>query len=60
MLYPIEVKLTANPNRGMAKGIEAFLSAHAHLHCGPGALLCAVEQPRWVRENVLAIPWNLV
>lgn len=60
MLYPIEIKLTANPNRRMARGIEAFQAAHAHLNCAPGVLLCPVEQTRWVSENVLAIPWNLI
>jgi hypothetical protein len=44
----------------MVSGIEAFRQAHPHLQVANGALLCAVEQPRWVSETVLAWPWNLV
>ena len=25
-----------------------------------GALLCAVEQPRWLSAEVMALPWNLL
>jgi len=44
----------------MTSGIEAFRLAHPHLRLAKGALLCAVEQPRWLSESVLALPWNLV
>ncbi len=60
MFHPVEIKLTANPNRRMVSGIEAFRAAHPHLNCRPGALLCAVERALWVSEHVLAIPWNLI
>jgi len=60
ILYPFEIKLTAAPTRRMVSGIEAFRQAHPHLQVAKGALLCAVEQPRWVSETVLAWPWNLV
>jgi uncharacterized protein len=59
-LYPFEVKLTANPTRRMASGIQAFRQAYPQLHIAPGAILCAVDKPRWVAEDVLAIPWNLL
>jgi predicted AAA+ superfamily ATPase len=59
-LYPFEIKLTAAPTRRMAAGIAAFRQAHPHLRLANGALLCAVEQPRWLSESVLALPWNLV
>ena len=60
ILYPFEIKLTAAPTRRMTSGIEAFRQAHPHLRLAKGALLCAVEQPRWLSESVLALPWNLV
>ncbi|MGB8144901.1 MAG: DUF4143 domain-containing protein [Chromatiaceae bacterium] len=60
ILYPFEIKLTAAPNRRMASGIEAFRHVHTHLRVAKGALLCAVEQPRWINESVLALPWNLL
>lgn len=59
VLYPIEIKLTAAPTRRMASGIAAFRAAHGHRHVGPGALLCAIDAPRWLADDVLALPWNL-
>ena len=60
MLYPFEIKLTASPGGRQASGIEAFRAAHAHLNVGIGGLICAVDEPRWVADRVLAIPWNLL
>lgn len=60
MLYPFEIKLTAAPNRRMASGIEAFRQAHPHLKVATGALFCAIEQPRWISAEVMALPWNLL
>ena len=60
ILYPFEIKLTASPNRRMVSGIEAFRKAHTHLKVANGALLCAIEQPRWISEKVMALPWNLL
>lgn len=57
-LYPVEIKLTAAPTRRMASGIEAF--HQAQLRVAKGLLLCAIDQPRWLSETVLAVPWNLV
>jgi hypothetical protein len=59
MLYPLEIKLTAAPGRRQASGIEAFRAAHAHRRVGQGAVICAVDTPRWLADEVLAIPWNL-
>lgn len=58
MLYPIEIKLTAAPGRRQASGIEAFFAAHAHRRMGLGAVICAVDTPRWLCDRVVAIPWN--
>ena len=60
VLYPVEIKLTGAPGRRQASGIEAFRSAHTHLRIGRGAMICAVDSPRWLTEDVLAIPWNLL
>lgn len=59
-LHPFEIKLTAAPTRRMASGITAFREAHTHLDVAVGALLCAVDQPRWITEDVMALPWNLL
>ncbi len=60
VLYPFEFKLTAAPNRRMASGLEAFRQAHGHLRVATGALICAVEQPRWISETAVALPWDLL
>lgn len=60
VLYPFEFKLTAAPNRRMASGLEAFQQAHGHLRVTIGALICAVEQPRWISETAVALPWDLL
>jgi len=58
-LYPIEIKLTANPTRRTASGILAFRAAHPDRKLANGMVLCAVEEPRWIADEVLALPWNL-
>jgi len=59
-LYPFEFKLTTNPTRRDGSGITAFKAAYPDRRIGMGAIICAVERPRWVMENILAIPWNLL
>lgn len=59
-LYPFEFKLTTNPTRRDGSGITAFRAAYPHRRVGAGAIICAVEYPRWVMDNILAIPWNLL
>jgi hypothetical protein len=60
VLHPFEVKLTGNPLRRDASGIAAFRKSHPELRVGKGALLCGVERPFWVTEDVAALPWNLI
>ena len=59
VLYPVEIKLTASPGRRTASGIEAFRAAHPHRAVGMGLVICAVDTPRWLADNTLALPWNL-
>jgi predicted AAA+ superfamily ATPase len=59
-LYPFEFKLTTNPTRRDGSGITAFRASYPHRRIGMGAIICAVEQPRWIMDNILAIPWNLL
>ncbi len=58
-LHPIEVKLTAQPTRKQTLGLQAFRKAHPDQRIGHGLMLCAVDQPRWISEDVLALPWNV-
>jgi uncharacterized protein len=59
-LHPIEIKLTAQPTRKQTLGLQAFRKAHPDQRIGHGLMLCAVEQPRWISEEVLALPWNML
>ena len=58
VLYPFEMKLTANPSPRDASGLTASRQAHRDLQIGAGAILCAVERPRGITEDTAAIPWN--
>jgi hypothetical protein len=58
VLYPFEIKLTAQPTRRDASSTTAFREAHPSLKIGKGAILCAAERPLWMAEDVAAIPWN--
>lgn len=60
VFYPFEIKLTASPGRRQASGLAAFRAAHPHLKVGLGGMICAVEAPRWLANDVLAVPWNLL
>lgn len=59
VLYPFEMKLTANPSGYDVSGLSAFRRAHRGLKIGTGAILCAVDRPRWIAEDTAAIPWNM-
>jgi hypothetical protein len=38
---------------------DLFLrNAHRDLRIGAGAVLCAVDRPRWITEDTSALPWN--
>jgi hypothetical protein len=41
-------------------GLQAFRRAHPDQRIGHGLMLCAIDQPRWISEDVLALPWNLL
>lgn len=60
VIHPFEIKLTANPGMRQASGLRAFRAAHPHRKISAGALICAVAEPRWIADDVFAIPWNLL
>ncbi len=59
-LFPFEFKLTTRPSRRSASGIAAFKAAHPGRNIGKGAVVCAVEKPYWITDDVMAIPWNIL
>lgn len=60
VLYPIEIKLTGAPTRNQCSGLDAFRAAHPHRKVGLGLMICAIDAPRWLSDQSVAIPWNLV
>lgn len=56
-LYPIEIKAKSNPNRKDVRGFAAFRECFPKEEIHDGLLICAIEQPRRLSENVVAIPW---
>jgi hypothetical protein len=58
LLFPMEIKITSNPRPNDASGLTVFRAAHPSPRLAPGLIVCAVEQPRRVTPDVMAIPWN--
>lgn len=57
VLHPVEIKAKSNPNRNDGRGIGAFRECFPREKIGAGLLVCAVEKPLWLAENLLAVPW---
>ena len=56
-LYPIEIKAKSNPNRKDVRGFAAFRECFPKEEFHDGLLICAIEQPRRLSDNVVAVPW---
>ena len=54
LLFPLEVKLSATPNRRHLRGIRSLARTGAPL--GSGAVLCLVEEPYPLDRSVMAVP----
>lgn len=59
-LFPFEFKLTTRPSKRDATGITAFKAAYPAKNIGKGAIVCAVEKPYWITNDVMALPWNIL
>lgn len=55
ILYPVEIKLSANPRTEMAAA-NPILDKIPERKRGTGIILCRVEKKVYLRENVLALP----
>jgi predicted AAA+ superfamily ATPase len=60
VIYPFEFKLTTRPSRRDVSGIAAFKASYPGRVVANGAIVCAVEKPYWITNDVMAIPWNLL
>lgn len=55
ILYPIEIKMTANPKASMASA-NTILDKVSEKKRGTGVILCMVDKMTWLRENLVALP----
>jgi len=58
-ITPIEIKRTASPEKSMAANFTAVKVNPPEL-LGAGAILCSVETPRLLEENLFAVPISLI
>lgn len=54
-LYPIEIKMTTNPNEGMIKAFDV-LNKIENRKIGNGAIICNVNTTTKIKDNIYAIP----
>jgi predicted AAA+ superfamily ATPase len=57
VLYPIEIKARSNPTRNDGRGIGAFRECFPKENVGHGLIICAVEKPVRLAEQLTAVPW---
>lgn len=58
-LYPIEIKMTGNPTKAMAKHF-AVLDAIPDKQRGMGCIICQYDKLLYVSENVVALPVDYI
>ena len=55
ILYPVEIKMTGNPNAAMG-GTNPILDKIPDKKRGMGVILCLVDRKIYLRENLIALP----
>ena len=56
-IYPIEIKITANPTKKMAKAFELLQQLpHNELSIAHGTIINQYPQKLWLAENLVALP----
>lgn len=58
-LYPIEIKMSANPKPAMADAFDV-LDRIPDKKRGIGVVLCMYGSPLWLRENTVALPVEFI
>ncbi len=56
-LFPIEIKAAAHPKPEDGKGIKNFRETFPKENIRTGLIICSVEKPFRVTENLIAAPW---
>ena len=57
-VIPVEIKWTNAPQRKDIRHLDTFLSLHKHI-ANRGFLVCRIDKPRKMSDNITAIPWDL-
>jgi hypothetical protein len=58
ILFPIEIKLTANPTKKHTTGIMAFRKTYPNLKIALGLVICPCEKGVRISETDYALPWD--
>lgn len=59
ILYPVEIKMSANPKASMAAA-NTILDKIPERKRGMGTILCLVDEKMYLRENLMALPITYV
>lgn len=59
VLYPVEIKLSANPKASMASA-NMILDKIEEKKRGMGVILCLTEQKLYLRDNLIALPIHYI
>ena len=59
ILYPVEIKMSANPKANMAS-TNVVLDKITNKNRGMGIVLCLVDKKEYLRDNLLALPLEYI
>lgn len=59
ILYPVEIKMTANPKASMASA-NTILDKIEEKKRGTGVILCMIDKMTWLRDNLVALPVSYI
>jgi predicted AAA+ superfamily ATPase len=58
-LYPIEIKLSANPKLSMTNAFDVLDDIPSKKR-GIGAIICMYDRPLWLKSNIVALPVEFI
>jgi len=58
VLFPVEIKLTANPTKKHTTGITAFRKTYPNIRIASGLVICPCEKFVRISEDDYALPWD--
>jgi hypothetical protein len=60
MLFPIEIKAKSNPSKKDIKGFQSLKKCFPQENYYLNLLICSIEKPQMISEDVYAIPWWMI